>query len=59
MKTIRLRIVFLFSLINLSLGMNTVNPLNILHTEEIKKKYSTVEREIKRQLTEIILLNNI
>lgn len=39
--------------------MNTVSPLNILHTEEIKKKYSTVEREIKRQLTEIILLNNI
>lgn len=31
----------------------------LLHTEEIKKKYSTVEREIKRQLTELILLNNI
>ena len=39
--------------------MNTVNPLNILHTEEIKKRYSGVEREIKRRLTEILLLNNI
>lgn len=39
--------------------MNTMNSVNILHTEEIKKKYSAVEREIKRQLTEIILLNNI
>lgn len=36
-----------------------MNSVNILHTEEIKKKYSAVEREIKRQLTEIILLNNI
>jgi len=31
----------------------------ILHTEEIKKKYSSVEREIKRNVSEILLLNNM
>ena len=31
----------------------------ILHTEEIKKKYSDVEREIKRNLNEALLLNNM
>ena len=31
----------------------------ILHTEEIKKRYSEVERNIKRCLTELFLLNNI
>ena len=31
----------------------------IQHTEEIKKKYSSVEREIKRNISEILLLNNM
>lgn len=30
----------------------------ILHTEDIKKKYSSVEKEIKRSLSELFLLNN-
>jgi len=30
----------------------------ILHTEEIKKKYSKVEKEIKRNLTEVLLMND-
>lgn len=32
---------------------------NLQHTQEIKKKYSEVERNIKRCLTELFLLNNI
>ncbi len=32
--------------------------LEILHTEAVKKKYSKVEREIKRNLTEIMLMND-
>jgi hypothetical protein len=35
------------------------NVEEILHTQEIKKKYNKVEREIKRKLTEILLLNGI
>ena len=31
----------------------------ILHTEKIKKKYSNVEKEIKRVLNEALLLNNM
>ena len=33
------------------------NNWEILHTEEIKKKYSRVEKEIKRNLTEVLLMN--
>jgi len=32
--------------------------LEILHTEAVKKKYSKVEREIKRNLTEIMLIKD-
>lgn len=34
------------------------NKDKILHTEEIKKKYSKVEKEIKRNLTEVLLMND-
>jgi hypothetical protein len=34
------------------------NKDRILHTEEIKKKYSKVEKEIKRNLTEVLLMND-
>jgi hypothetical protein len=34
------------------------NNKEILHTEEIKKKYSKVEKEIKRNLTEVLLMND-
>lgn len=36
-----------------------LDSLKVLHTQEIKKKYSKVEMEIKRRLTEFLLLNNI
>ncbi len=39
--------------------MWNIDGQELLHTEEVKKRYSNVEREIKRQLTELLLLNNI
>ena len=30
----------------------------IIHTEAIKKRYSRVEKEIKRKLTEVLLMND-
>jgi len=33
--------------------------IQVLHTQEIKKKYSWVERDIKRCLTELLLLSDI
>jgi len=39
--------------------MSSGDGLEILHTQEIEKKYSKVEMEIKRYLTELLLLTNI
>lgn len=39
--------------------MEHKNNIQVLHTQEIKKKYSRIERNIKRCLTELFLLNNI
>lgn len=36
----------------------TRNENTLLHTEEIKKKYTEVERDIKRKLTELLLLDS-
>ena len=38
-----------------AIGVNT----STIHTEEIKKKYTSLEREIKKKLTEVILLNKL
>jgi hypothetical protein len=35
------------------------NKENIVHTEAIKKKYSKVEQEIKRNLTEVVLMSEL